>query len=70
MIIFIRLKRKTIFVFYRNLVGITIHAQRQLEFERVERACDYNYQDEEEDEIIEQYTKYQLQKPQSDVWSM
>jgi hypothetical protein len=51
---------------YRNLVGITIHAQRQLEFGRVENECDYNYQNEE-DEIIEHYTQYQLQKPQSDV---
>ncbi len=51
---------------YRNLVGITINAQRQLEFGRVENECNYNYPNEE-DEIIEHYTQYQLQKPQSDV---
>jgi hypothetical protein len=51
---------------HRNLVGITINAQRQLEFGRVENECNYDYQNEE-DEIIEQYTQYQLQKPQSDV---
>jgi hypothetical protein len=48
------------------LVGITINAQRQLEFGRVENECNYHYQNEE-DEIIKQHTQYQLQKPQSDV---
>jgi len=51
---------------YRNLVGITINAQRQIEFGRVENESDYNNPNEE-DEIIEHYTQYQLQKPQSDV---
>jgi len=48
------------------LVGITINAQRQIEFGRIDSECNYDYQNEE-DEIIEQYTQYQLQKPQSDV---
>jgi hypothetical protein len=48
------------------MIGITINTQRQLEFDNVEN--EYNYQsDHQEDEIIKQYTEYQLQKPQSDV---
>lgn len=50
----------------RNLVGITINAQRQLEFARVENACNYQYADEE-DENYEQDTRYHFSKPQSDV---
>ena len=48
------------------MIGITINTQRQLEFGRVDSACNYHY-NEEEDEIIKQYTEYQLHKPQSDV---
>jgi hypothetical protein len=48
------------------MVGITINKQRQLEFGRIASECSYQYKDEEE-EIIKQYTEYQLQKPQSDV---
>lgn len=54
------------FLFRRNMIGITIHAQKQVEFGRIDSACDYNY-DDEEDEIIKQYTEYQLNKNQSDV---
>ena len=50
----------------RNLVGITIHAQRQLEFASVENACNYHYQTEDE-ERTEDYTQQRWQKPQSDV---
>ena len=50
----------------RNLVGITIHAQRQLEFARVENACNYHYQNED-DEHMEDYTQHRWQKSQSDV---
>ncbi len=48
------------------MIGITINTQRQLEFGRVDQECNYQY-NEEEDEIIKQYTEYQLHKPQSDV---
>ena len=48
------------------MVGITINKQRQLEFGRVDSECSYHY-NTEEDEIIKQYTEYQMQKPQSDV---
>jgi hypothetical protein len=50
----------------RNLVGITIHAQRQLEFAGVEQACDYNYQTEDE-ERVDDFTQQRWKKPQSDV---
>ncbi|CAF0977628.1 unnamed protein product [Rotaria sp. Silwood1] len=49
-----------------NLVGVTINAQRQLEFGRIDHECNYYYQNEE-DEIIEHYTQYQLHKQHSDV---
>lgn len=45
---------------------MTINAQRQLEFGRAEHACNYDYPTED-DEAIESYTQYQLNKPQSDV---
>jgi hypothetical protein len=48
------------------MVGITINTQRQLEFGRVDSECNYQYNNEE-DEMIKQYTEYQLQKTQSDV---
>lgn len=47
-------------------MGITINAQHQLEFGSI--ANDHVDQDQDdENQIIEQYTQYQLQKPQSDV---
>ncbi|CAF2405670.1 unnamed protein product [Rotaria sp. Silwood2] len=49
-----------------NLVGVTINAQRQLEFGRIDHECNYYYE-KEEDEIIENYTQYQLHKQHSDV---
>ncbi|CAF1245495.1 unnamed protein product [Rotaria sordida] len=49
-----------------NLVGVTISAQRQLEFGRVDNECNYYYQNEE-DEVVEHYTQHQLQKQHSDV---
>ncbi|CAF0775474.1 unnamed protein product [Rotaria sordida] len=49
-----------------NMVGITINKQRQVEYGHVEH--EYNYPCyNQEDEIIKQYTDYQLRKPQSDV---
>ena len=51
---------------FRNLVGITINAQRQLEFARVESACNYHYTDED-NEPYEHDTRYHFSKPQSDV---
>jgi hypothetical protein len=48
------------------MIGITIGAQRQVEFGRAENECIDECQNED-DEIIQQYTEYQLQKPQSDV---
>jgi hypothetical protein len=48
------------------MIGITINTQRQLEFGRIDNECNYQYNNEEE-EIIKQYTEYQLQKSQSDV---
>ncbi len=48
------------------MIGITINTERQLEFGRIDNACNQQYNNEE-DEIIKQYTEYQLQKPQSDV---
>ncbi len=48
------------------MIGITINRQRQLEYAHVDNECNYQYNDEE-DEIIKQYTDYQLRKPQSDV---
>ncbi|CAF4262862.1 unnamed protein product [Rotaria socialis] len=49
-----------------NMIGITINKQRQLEYEHIDHAFNYQYYNEE-DEIIKQYTDYQLQKTQSDV---
>lgn len=54
------------FLFCRNMIGITIQAQRQLEFAQIDSACNYQ-DDKEENEIIKQYTEYQLNKNQSDV---
>ncbi|CAF2898620.1 unnamed protein product [Rotaria sp. Silwood2] len=49
-----------------NMVGITINKQRELECDHVDQ--EYNYlHHNQEDEIIKQYTDYQLHKPQSDV---
>jgi hypothetical protein len=48
------------------MIGITINAQRQLEFGRIDNECNYQYNNEEDD-MIKQYTEYQLQKPQTDV---
>lgn len=48
------------------MIGITIHRQRQLEFGRID--SEFQYQMEPDpDPIIEEYTAYQLNKPQSDV---
>lgn len=56
-------------IYSRNLVGITINAQRQLEFGAIDHEINHQYQ-YTDDQIIEQYTQYQLHKPQSDVWAM
>lgn len=48
------------------MVGITINKQRQLEYQHVDLALNYQY-NADEDDIIKQYTDYQLNKPQSDV---
>ena len=48
------------------MIGITIHAQRQLECARSDSECNYT-NDKEENNIIKQYTEYQLNKNQSDV---
>ncbi|CAF1156157.1 unnamed protein product [Adineta steineri] len=50
-----------------NMVGITISAQKQVEFGRIENDFHDHPNHDEQNEIIEQYTEYQLQKPQSDV---
>lgn len=57
---------KIILFEYRNMIGITINTQRQLESGSDENECDYQYHNEE-NEIIKHYTEYQLQKTQSDV---
>ena len=50
----------------RNLVGITINAQRQLEFgPMVDDEPDHDHNGDHQN--LDQYTQYQLQKPQSDV---
>ncbi|CAF3366348.1 unnamed protein product [Rotaria sp. Silwood1] len=49
-----------------NMIGMTINKQRQLECDSVDHEYNYQYHNEE-DEIIKQYTDYQLRKPQSDV---
>jgi hypothetical protein len=50
-------------IYNRNLVGITINAQRQLEFGRTENECNDPCPDEEE-EMIQHCVE---DKPQSDV---
>ncbi|CAF3438343.1 unnamed protein product [Rotaria socialis] len=49
-----------------NLVGVTIHAQRQLEFGRDESESNY-VNPHGEDEMIQQYTQYQINRQHSDV---
>ena len=49
------------------MIGITIQTQRQLEFGSIDTECSYQYDHNGENEIIKQYTEYQLHKPQSDV---
>jgi hypothetical protein len=48
------------------MIGITINTQRQLENGNIENEDD-DQCGNDEDNIIKQYTEYQLQKPQSDV---
>lgn len=48
------------------MVGLTINRQRQLEYAHIDNEVSYQY-NEEEDEIIKQYTEYQLNKPQTNV---
>ncbi|CAF3809797.1 unnamed protein product [Rotaria magnacalcarata] len=49
-----------------NLVGVTIHAQRQFEVGRDESESN-NVNPNEEDEMIQQYTQYQINRQHSDV---
>ena len=48
------------------MIGITIKTQRQLESGGVDNESD-DQNNNEEDQIIKQYTRYQLHKSQSDV---
>lgn len=48
------------------MIGMTIHIQRQLESVSLDEESN-EPNDNGEDEIIRQYTEYQLLKPQSDV---
>lgn len=48
------------------MIGMTIHIQRQLESVSVDEESN-PHNDNDEDEIIRQYTEYQLLKPQTDV---
>lgn len=58
--------KQLILVVSRNLVGITINAQRQIEFgPMVNDEPDHYHNDDHQNP--DQYTQYQFQKPQSDV---
>lgn len=48
----------------RNFVGITIHAQKQLEFDRVEQQCP---QPSCPPETVQPNEQFVLDKPHSDV---
>lgn len=50
------------------MIGITIHTQRQLESGGIDNECN-DHLNEEENDVIKQYTEYQLHKllVQSDV---
>ena len=48
------------------MIGMTIHTQRQLESLALDEEETYQH-DNDVDEIIKQYTEYQLHKPQSEV---
>jgi hypothetical protein len=54
------------YISHRNLVGITIHAQHQLEFGRGESVCINPYQNEQSEQR-QDHTKYELCQPQTDV---
>ncbi|CAF0845238.1 unnamed protein product [Didymodactylos carnosus] len=56
-----------------NLIGLTAHTQRQLEFGKIQDECTYDYDDRGERSepdsrvVIQRYAEYKLNKPQSEV---